>query len=59
MIRRSYAGIGGEFYDPTEDDIPTDEDKLRTGLDVNTDNEDDTENPLSLEDVEGYAAMED
>lgn len=50
--------IGSDFFEPTEDDIPTDEDNRRAGSNDES-GEDGAELPLELVDAESDEAMED
>jgi hypothetical protein len=51
-------GLGPDFYEPTYDDVPTDEDKRRTGSDVESDLEATYFDPLSVEDPNAAGDMD-
>jgi len=55
----AFLGLGPDFFESTYDDIPTDQDKLRIGSDVDSNTDDDGDYPLALEDAGGDDAMED
>ncbi|KAG5590955.1 hypothetical protein H5410_041469 [Solanum commersonii] len=54
------AGIDSEFHEPVDDDIPTEEDRLHTGSDVDSDSDTEEVDPTQAGDeAEGGDAMED
>uniref|UniRef100_M1DMQ3 Putative plant transposon protein domain-containing protein n=1 Tax=Solanum tuberosum TaxID=4113 RepID=M1DMQ3_SOLTU len=58
---KALLGIGPEFREPTENDIPTDEENLRTGSDVESDSDEEID-PIQVEaeaEADGGDIMED
>lgn len=51
--------LGPNFYEPTDDYIPTDEEKLHTVSNIDTNSEEEVEQPLALEEARGDDDMED
>uniref|UniRef100_M1DB56 Uncharacterized protein n=1 Tax=Solanum tuberosum TaxID=4113 RepID=M1DB56_SOLTU len=59
MARTALLGIGPEFREPIENDIPTDEENMRIGSDVDSDSEEEIDPAQADDEVDGDDAMED
>uniref|UniRef100_M1DA67 Uncharacterized protein n=1 Tax=Solanum tuberosum TaxID=4113 RepID=M1DA67_SOLTU len=57
---KAMFGIGPEFHEPMDDDIPINEDRLHTGSDVDSNSDTEEVDPAQVGDeVDGRDAMED
>lgn len=52
-------GLRPDFFEPTYDDVLTDKNKLHAESDIDSNSEEDVDQPLTLEDLEADDDVED